>query len=75
MSAGSCELLTLLQQRRTAGFNQITPGGPVTEQYQHLYLTSEVAVPLYIFSEVDEVLPLGPVACTHGRTRGRIGRA
>lgn len=34
------------------------PGGPVIEQYH--YLTSEAAVSLYIFSEVDEVLPLEP---------------
>lgn len=45
----------LLEQWRilNEGF---VPGGPVVEQ--HRYLRSEAAVSLYIFSEVDEVLPL-----------------
>lgn len=71
----SDSLKQLVKERCTAGFNQIIPGGPVAQQYQRIYLTSEVAVFLYIFSEVDEVLPLGPVPCIHSRIRGRIGCA
>lgn len=61
-----------LNHSSTADLNQTIPGGPATEQYQHLYLTSQVAVSLCIFSEVDEVLPLGPVSCVQSRIRGRI---
>lgn len=65
-----------VSQHCAAGFNQIIPGGPVTEQYQRLYLTSEVAVFLYSSSlGLDEVLPLGPVSCVHSCIRGRIGCA
>lgn len=65
----------LSHRRCTAGFNEMMPGGPVTKQYQYLYLTSETAVSLYIFSEVDQVLPLGPISSIHSCITGRIGCA
>lgn len=70
-----CWVSVWVEALNTAGFTQIIPGGPVNERYQCIYLASEAAVFLCILSEVDEVLPLGPVYCFRSHIRGRIGCA